>query len=76
MASPALLASTATTAAKNVPAVTADCATTSWASASVQLASVDAGTQLTPLAGTRLNYAQKAFVNFFTSTWKMGQTLA
>lgn len=50
MPSPALLASTASTAAKTVPVVTAECATTSRGSANVQPASVDAGMQVTPPA--------------------------
>lgn len=52
----ALLASMASTAARTVPVVMADCATTSRGSASAQLASVDAGMQQTPLAVTLLNY--------------------
>lgn len=47
MPSPALLASTASTAAKTVPVVTVECATTSRGSANVQPASVDAGMQVT-----------------------------
>lgn len=43
----ALLASTASIAARTVPVVMVDCATTSQGSASVQLASVDAGKQQT-----------------------------
>ena len=42
----ALLASTASTAARTAPVVMADCATTSRDSASAQLASAGAGTQL------------------------------
>lgn len=45
MPSHALLASMASTAARTVTVVMADCATTSRGSASAQLASVDAGTQ-------------------------------
>lgn len=50
------LASTASTAARTVPVVMADCATTSRGSASAQLALVDAGVPLTPLADTLNNY--------------------
>lgn len=82
MPSPVLWASTALTAAKTAPVVMADCATTSRGSASAQLASVDAGTRLTPLADGLLNlYAKKGFcevlrANFCTSSLKIGQTMA
>ena len=70
MPSPALLASTASTAAKTVPVVMAGCATTSRGSASAQLASVDAGMQLTPLADRLLNYyAKKAFLKYSVQTF-------
>lgn len=55
------------------------CATTSWGSAGVQLASVDAGTQLTPLANTLLTYYPRSEVlsaNFYPLTLKIGQTMA
>lgn len=79
MPSHALLASTASTAARTVPVETAGCATTSRGSASAQLASVDAGMQQTDW----LNYfVQNPFcealrANFCTpTTLKIGQTMA
>lgn len=74
-----LLASTASTAARTVPVVMVECATTSRGSASAQLASVDAGTQPTPLADRLLNYYDKSLLwsaNFCTPTLKIGQTMA
>lgn len=75
----ALLASTASTAARIVPVETAGCATTSRGSASAQLASVDAGMQQMDWLSyfVQTPFCEELHANFCTpATLKIGQIMA